>query len=118
MALLDMLDEFDENLPVTCDRFPASLVNWYNKKTKNIVSNEAYISSPALMNDHIQINRKVVDQFYAKAKESLIAFNATMMDTINQITKFTSEELALEASAFLKLTSQIRRIYCYFVDYT
>jgi hypothetical protein len=58
---LDLLDEFDENLPVTCDRFPASLVNWYNKKTKKIVSNEAFFSYPALMNDHVQINRKAVD---------------------------------------------------------
>jgi hypothetical protein len=57
------------------------------------------------MNDHVQINRKSVDEFYAKAKESLIAYNATLTNTINQITKFTSEELALEASAFLKLTS-------------
>ena len=48
-----MLDEFDENLPVTCDRFPASLVTWYNKKTKNIVSNDLYFSSPAQMDDHI-----------------------------------------------------------------
>jgi hypothetical protein len=46
-----------------------------------------------------------VDQFYAKAKESLIGFNATLTNTINQITKFTSEELALQASAFLKLSS-------------
>jgi hypothetical protein len=113
-----MLDEFDEYLPVTCDKFPASLVSWYNKKTKKVVSNEAYISTPALMEDHIQINRKSVDQFYAKAKESLIAFSATLTDTINQITKFSSEELALEASAFLKLTSQIRRLYGYFTDYT
>jgi hypothetical protein len=105
-----MLDEFDENLPVTCDRFPASLVNWYNKKTKKVVSNEAYISTPALMEDHIKINRKSVDQFYAKAKESLIGFNATLTNTINQITKFTSEELALQASAFLKLALQIRRL--------
>ena len=108
-----MLDEFDEYLPVTCDKFPASLINWYNKKTKKVVSNEAYISTPALMNDHVQINRKVVDQFYAKAKESLTAFNATLTNTINQITKFSSEELALEASAFLKLTSQIRRLCGY-----
>ena len=113
-----MLDDFDECLPVTCDRFPASLVNWYNKKTKKVVSNEEFFSSPALMNDHIQINRKAVDQFYAKAKESFIAFNATLTNTINQITKFSSEELALEASAFLKLTSQIRRLYGYFTDYT
>ena len=113
-----MLDEFDENLPVTCDKFPAILVNWYNKKTKKVVSNDVYISSPALMEDHILINRKAVDQFYAKAKESLIAFNATLTNTINQITKFTSEELALQASAFLKLSSQIRRLYGYFTDYT
>ena len=105
IELLEMLDEFDENLPVTCDRFPASLVNWYNKKSKNVVSNDVYFSSPAQMDDHIQINRKVVDQFYAKAKESLIGFNATLTNTINQITKFTSEELALQASAFLKLSS-------------
>ena len=58
---LDLLYEFDENLQVTCDRFPASLVNWYNKKTKKIVSNEAFFSYPALMNDHVQINRKAVD---------------------------------------------------------
>ena len=70
------------------------------------------------MEDHVQINRKAVDQFYAKAKESLIAFSATLTDTINKITKFSSEELALEASAFLKLTSQIRRLYGYFTDYT
>jgi hypothetical protein len=113
-----MLDEFDEYLPVTCDKFPASLVNWYNKKTKYVVSNEAYYSTPALMEDHVQINRKAVDQFYAKAKESLIAFSTTLTDTINKITKFSSEELALEASAFLKLTSQIRRLYGYFTDYT
>ena len=113
-----MLDEFDEYLPVTCDKFPASLISWYNKKTKKVVSNEAYISTPALMEDHIQINRKSVDQFFAKSKESLIAFSATLTDTINQITKFSSEELALEASAFLKLTSQIRRLYGYFTDYT
>jgi hypothetical protein len=118
MALLEMLDEFDENLPVTCDRFPASLVNWYNKKTKNVVSNDVYYTSPAQMDDHIQINRKVVDQFYAKAKESLIAFNATLTNIINQITKFATEELALQASAFLKLSSQIRRLYGYFTDYT
>ena len=71
---LEMLDEFDENIPVTCDRFPASLVNWYNKKTKNIVSKEAYESSPALKDNHIQINRKAVDQFYTEAKDSLIDF--------------------------------------------
>ena len=53
MELLEMLDEFDENLPVTCDRFPASLVNWYNKKTNNIVSNEVYYSSPAIKDDLI-----------------------------------------------------------------
>ena len=100
-----MLDKFDEYLPVTCDNFPASLVNWYNKKTKNIVSNKVYFSSPALMDDHIQINRKTVDQFYAKAKESLIAFNAILTNSINQITKFSSEELALVASSFLKLSS-------------
>jgi hypothetical protein len=102
---LEMLDEFDEYIPVTCDRFPASLVNWYNKKTKNIVSNEVYFSSPAHMEDHIKINRKAVDQFYSKSKESLMAFNAILTNAINQITKFLSEELALEASAFLKLTS-------------
>ena len=51
--VLEMLDEFDDNIPVTCDKFSASLVSWYNKKTKNIVSNEAYISTPALMGDHI-----------------------------------------------------------------
>jgi hypothetical protein len=78
-----MLDEFDECIPVTCDKFPASLVNWYNKKTKHVVSNEAYYSTPALMEDHVQINRKVVDQFYAKAKESLVALSATLTDTIN-----------------------------------
>jgi hypothetical protein len=45
-TLLEMLDEFDEMLPVTCDQWPSSLVNWYNKKTKAIVSNEQYFSSP------------------------------------------------------------------------
>ena len=64
-----------------------------------------YFLSPALMDDHIQINRKAVDKFYAKAKESLMAFNAILTNAITQITKFSSEELALEASAFLKLTS-------------
>jgi hypothetical protein len=57
------------------------------------------------MEDHIKINRKAVDQFYSKSKESLMAFNAILTNAINQITKFSSEELALEASAFLKLTS-------------
>jgi hypothetical protein len=70
------------------------------------------------MEDYIQINRKAVDQFYAKAKESLIAFNTSLTDIINKIIKFTSEELPLEASAFLKLTSQIRRLYSYLTDYT
>ena len=107
----------DESLPVTCDRFPASLVNWYNKETKKVVSNEAYESSPALKDNHIQINRKAVDQFYTEAKDSLIAFNKIMMNTINQITKFTSEEEDLEASAFLKLTSQIRKLYGFCTDY-
>jgi hypothetical protein len=44
--VLEMLDEFDGMLPVTCDKVKSSLVNWYNKKTKKIVSNEDYVANP------------------------------------------------------------------------
>ena len=63
-----MLDDFDGMLPVTCDKFTSSLVSWYNKKTKKIISDEEYFAHPENMADHIKINRTSVDNFYAKAK--------------------------------------------------
>jgi hypothetical protein len=78
-----MLDEFDDMLQVTCDQKPNSLVSWYNKKTKKLVSNELFYAYPDAMNDHVGVTRKEVDKFFAKAKESLQAFNTILADTIN-----------------------------------
>ena len=80
---LEMLDEFDDMLQVTCDQNPNSLVSWYNKKTKKLVSNDLFYANPDAMNDHIGVTRKEVDKFFAKAKESLQAFNTILADTIN-----------------------------------
>jgi hypothetical protein len=53
--VLDMMEEFDDMISVTCDKNPHSLVSWYNKKTKKIVSNEIYSAQPDLQGDHVRI---------------------------------------------------------------
>ena len=69
-----MMEEFDDMISVTCDKNPHSLVSWYNKKTKKIVSNEIYSAQPELQGDHVRIAKWGVEKFFAKAKESLKAF--------------------------------------------
>jgi hypothetical protein len=111
-----MLDEFDDMLQVTCDQNPNSLVSWYNKKTKKLVSFELFYANPDAMNDHVRVTRKKVDKFFAKAKESLQGFNAILAETINSISLYASEELALGATDFLKLIFKIRKLCSYFTD--
>jgi hypothetical protein len=55
--VLDMMEEFDDMIPVTCDKTPHSLVSWYNKKTKKIVSNEIYFAHPESLGDHVRITK-------------------------------------------------------------
>ena len=113
-----MLEEFDGILSVTCDLIPHSLVTWYNKQTKKLVSNQLFYYHPEKMDDHVKIAAKDVDKFFAKAKESLKAFNDDLVDIINQITLFTSDQLHLGATEFLKLSSKTRKLYSYFTDFT
>ena len=47
------------------------------------MSNEQFYANPDAMNDHVGVTRKEVDKFFAKAKESLQAFNTILADTIN-----------------------------------
>ena len=63
-----MLDDFDDKIPVTCDKVPTSIVNWYNKVSKTIVSDEHYYANPTKKDDFIKINLAFVDRFYLKAK--------------------------------------------------
>ena len=72
--VLDMMEEFDDMIPVTCDKTPHSLVSWYNTKTKNIVSHEIYSAHPESLGDHVRIAKQGVEKFFAKAKETLKAF--------------------------------------------
>ena len=44
--VLEMMEEFEDMIPVTCDKNPNSLVSWYNTKTKKIVSREIYSAYP------------------------------------------------------------------------
>ena len=80
--VLEMLDEFDDMLPVTSDNHPSSLVSWYNKKTKKIICNEEYYANPDTIRDHVPIDRKNVDNFFAQAKDSLHNFNMMITEII------------------------------------
>ena len=113
-----MMEEFDDMIPVTCDKNPPSLVSWYNTKTKKIVSREIYSANPESQGDHVRISKQGVEKFYAKAKESLKAFTQIINEAIEKITQYSSDELNLGASDFLKMSSQIRKICSYFADYT
>ena len=113
-----MLDKFDDQIPVSCDKNKNNLVTWYNKKTKKLASMEEYSEFPENFADYVRINRKDVEKFFNRAKESLQAFNHILTETIENITKFGCEELSLKASDFLKFTSKVKKLYSYFTDFT
>jgi hypothetical protein len=42
-TFLELLDEYEEVLPVTSDKYPANFVSWYNQDSKSLHSDQEFL---------------------------------------------------------------------------
>jgi hypothetical protein len=96
-------------LQVTCDICPEYLVNWYNTKTKAIISTEASIEEIKLFSNNEKINSERVLGKLNQKFDVLTKIVDKITKVLKDLRSFTQLDLTLKASEFLTMCSQIRK---------
>ena len=97
-------------LQVTCEICPEYLVNWYNTKTKAIISTEASIKEIKLFSNNEKINSERVLGILNQKFDVLTKILDNITKVLKDLRSFTQLEMTLKASEFLAMCSQIRKL--------
>jgi hypothetical protein len=97
-------------LQVTCEICPEYLVNWYNTKTKAIISTEASIEEIKLFSNNEKINSERVLGILNQKFDVLTKILDNITKVLKDLRSFTQLEMTLKASEFLAMCSQIRKL--------
>jgi hypothetical protein len=104
-------------LQVTCDICPEYLVNWYNTKTKAIISTEASIEEIKLFSNNEKINSERVLGILNQKFDVLTKFVDKITKVLKDLRSFTQLDLSLKASEFLAMCFQIRKLTDFYESY-
>ena len=104
-------------LQVTCDICPEYFVNWYNTKTKAIISSEASIEEIKLFSNNEKINYERVLGILNQKFEVLTKIVDKITKVLKDMRSFTQLDVSLKASEFLGMCSKIKKLTDFYESY-
>ena len=103
--VLNLLDQYNDWLQVTCDLNPGQLVEWYNVDTKAIISTAASGEAKNSFSNCEKIKPERVLGILNQSLEILTKFLDKITHLVKDLRSFTQLDLTLRASEFLAMCS-------------